>query len=232
MQEGLRFLWLLSLSVSAVAWLYREGSLAKKKGISNRGQISGYELAREILNRHHFTRTAVQLISPRVPEARFHRDELLLNEKTYYGTSLTGLAEALHETMGFVESSKMFLPTKPSGRGGRFFQGLVLSSWILLGAGILLSPWTWIFFLGQLFFVLAFFLALASLAGEWEVAQRSVASLAVLDRLGMDERIHMKEILEVLRWTPLAEMFKIPMRTLPRFRVKSEREAKKARTPA
>ena len=231
MQEGLGFLWLLSLIASAAAWLYREVVLAGKKGIASRSQMAGCELARKILDTCHLTHTAVQPAPSRGPEPAPHRDELLLNEKIYSNSSLAALAETLHETVHWIESSKVFLSTRPGGMGGRFFSGWVLLSWTCLALGVLFSHWVWLFRLGQFLFVLAFLAALASLAGEWEIGQRAVSQLTALERLGTDERVRMKEVLKALRWTPLAEIFRIPIQTLFRLRLKWKRETNQMRAP-
>ena len=228
MREGLQFLWLLALAASAAAWLYRKRMLTQKKEILNRSQIRGYELARQILDRHHFSRSAVQVLPSGKNQISNHREQLFLKEKIYHGTSLNGLAEALHETGHFLLASKKILPVKLDGTAGRFFRSWIFLSWVLVGAGILIPRWPWILAAGQLLFILAFFVGLGSLADEWEMGQKGLAELAFADRLGVDERIHMKEVLKALRWTPLADTLEIPLRTLGGFFIRPRGETQKA----
>ena len=76
-------------------------------------------------------------------------------------------------------------------------------------------------------------MGLASLPGEWEVAERAIANLTALERLGTDERIQIRHLIQALRWNPLAEIFGCPLRALfgliPR---KGKNETKKVGTAA
>lgn len=208
MQGGLWFLWLLTLAVSAVAWLYLEISFVRKRGVSNRSRLTGYDLARQILDRHQFTRTAVQAVP-----------------KISFGSSLAELAEALYETIHLTEGSKGLIPVRLGTPKGRIFHGAVLGSWILVACGIVLG--TWIRILGEISLISCFLLGLASLPGEWEVAERAVANLGSIERLGTDERIQMKQLVKALRWNPLAEMVGVPLRILGLLPLKGRSKKKK-----
>ena len=223
------FLWLLALAASAAAWLYRKRMLTQKKKILNRSQIRGYELARQILDRHHFNRSSIRVLPSGKIQISNHQDQLFLKEKIYHGTSLNGLAETFHETSHFLLASRKILPAKLDGAAGRFFRSWVFLSWILAGAGILVPRWPWILAAGQLLFILAFFVGLGSLADEWEMGQKGLAELSIADRLGVDERIHMKEVLKALRWTPLADILEIPLRVLSGFFIRSRGKTQKVR---
>ena len=233
MQSGLGFLWLLSVIISTAAWLAVEIAMARSRKFPSRSGLTGYELARQVLDRHHLARTPVRPASARESEAGdWNQDALVLNEKNYFGTSLEGLSRALYSAVHLLAASKLPVPAAWRIPSGRFFKILVISSWVLTGFGSVLSGWSWALGLGRVLLILSFFLALVSLAGEWEGSERAVADLLSLERLWTDERVRMKENLLALRWTPLAEILGIPLRLLFKLPMKNKSEAGKIRTPS
>lgn len=211
LQEGLFLLWLLTLVVSILSWGYLKILYVQEEKLMNRQQITGCELARQILDRHHLHRTSVHSV---LEKGREHLgpslNQFLLAEKGYYGTRLVDLAEVLHEVAHYLEALKSTLPVGLRAARGRFARIGVIASWILILGGFLLPSWGWMSRLGQIFLVSAFFLALASLLTEWEVTERAIANLSSLEGLGTDERMRMKRLLKAIRWGPLAELLRAP----------------------
>lgn len=211
MQQGLWFLWVLSAGVSGVVWLYSEILQAQNRGGETRRLITGCELARQILNRHRYHRTSVRPISRKEGRGTgLLVDQLLLPEGVYYGKGLLDLAQTLHETVGHLESSRSLLPAGLRTTGRRVFGGGLLVSWGLVLGGVLWDPGSWLIASGQFLFLLFFLPALSSLGKEWELAERAISEMGGIE-LGTDERIRMKRILKVIRWAPLAEVFKAPL---------------------
>ena len=215
MQEGLSFIWLVSFAVTFVSWIYLEWTWVREGAFASRRKITGCELARQVLDRNHLNRTAVASSSER-KGGRLGPDfnQLFLSEKIYYGTRLADLASSLRDASHLVEESGSFVPVSLRIRGGAFFRRGVLMAWFLILLGILLPVWKWIFHLGQILFVLAFFLVLVSWVEEGERSQRAFSSLTLLDGLGPDELARMKRLLKAMRWTPFAELIRIPLRVI------------------
>lgn len=210
MREGLGWLWLISLAVSSIAWLYLEILKARNQRFQTRRPLTGCELARQILDRHQFHRTSVIPVSGKGKgEADFLADQLVLEESVYYGNRLADLAEALYETAGHREALRSALPGGLRRTGGRIFGLEVLLSWVLILGGILWGRSGGLIAAGQFFFVLAFFFALSSLGKEWEIAEQAISEMGGME-WGTDERIRMKRLLKARRWAPLAGVFKAP----------------------
>lgn len=215
MQEGLGWLWLVSLTVSLAAWLYVEISKAQSRKVETRRPLTGCELARQILDRHHFHRTSIHPVSRRTKgEGSLQGNQLFLRESVYQGSRLTDLAEALYESMGYLEASQSLLPKGLERTGRLAFGGMVLLAWGLILGGVLGGRFSALTVGGQFLFILAFFFALFSLGREWEVVQRAISEMGGIE-LGTDERVRMKGLLKAMRWSPLAELFK------PRWPVKT-----------
>ena len=209
MRQGLWFLWVLSLAVSLVAWLYLEISRVRNRRFQTRRPVTGCELARQILDRHQFHRTSIKPVPLKQRrKTGFFVDQLVLAESVYYGNRLNDLAEALRETVGHVKVSPSLVPNDLRTAGWRVFGAAILLSWGLILGGVLWSSWGWLISLGQFLFISAFFWALSSLGKEWEIAERAISEMKGME-LGTDERIRMKQLLKAMRWTPLAELFSL-----------------------
>jgi Zn-dependent membrane protease YugP len=212
MQEGFFLLWFLSLGISLTFWLYLKIFLARYGRFQSRRKITGCELARQILDRAHFNRTAV---NPKPLEARIpvglRADQLFLSEEVYHGTQLVGLATSLREGVRLLEGSKFAFPMGLWVQARNYRRRAILTSWILVLCGILLPGLTWMTCLGQFLFISAFLLSLATLIQEGEVTRRAVSSLTLLEGFETDERVRIKRLLKAIRWTPLAELFESPL---------------------
>ncbi|GEM_PF-2409321 len=204
-------LWILTLFLAIAAWIYRRVSFSKAGGFRNRRQITGCEFVRQILDDHRFNRVAVKPMAV-ARTAHFHSrlGELHLPERIYYGTQLLDLAMGMHGAMHLLQESKALVPVELQIQGSRLFRMMVLASWFLIGGGMIFSRFeSWVP-IGQLLFIFTFLLALASLAEEWEVTSRSLASLSKLEEFEPNERMHLKRLLRAIQWTPLAELFGSP----------------------
>lgn len=197
MREGLAALWVLSLGFSVLMWAYQTFLFSRYGNYKNRRNLTGFELARQFLDRHHFNRVSIH------SEARGGRahfglqwDRLDLSERVSSGNGVADLAVSLHETTHLLEGSKQVLPAGIRARGGTFFRLLVLVSWLLTPFGGI----------GQLLFVFAFFFACASLTEEWEVTERAAANLKLIEGLTPDEFMRIKKLLKALTWLPFAEL--------------------------
>lgn len=226
MQEGLWFLWFVSAVVSVVAWIYLEIARGESRKFQTRRPLTGCELARQILDRHHLNRTSVTPVSLRGRSERdLLADQLVLEEGIYYGNRLTDLAQALRETLRHLETSQSLIPNSLRRAGRSVLAWGVLVSWCLILGGLIWGRSKGLISLGQFLFVSAFFFALSCLGKEWEVAERAISEMAI-EELGTDERIRMKRLLQAMRWTPLADLFRIPFsvlktRSLKRWPVKT-----------
>ena len=212
MQAGLALLWLLALAVSVVFWLYLKISNwggARK----SRSRITGYELARQILDRQGPTnRIAVTALPKR--RGRPFQDSVehfSLPEKIYYGSRLSEAAEALYGAVHHLESSKSPVPPAWRPPGGSLWQGAVGLSWILIFTGFLFPEGNWLKALGQAVFLSAFALGLTFLPREWETAERALSFLASLEGLGVDEKVRMKKLIKTIRWSTLAGILTAPL---------------------
>jgi Zn-dependent membrane protease YugP len=211
MQEGLIFLWLLSVGVAMVAWFCMEISLATEGNTPSRRQITGCELARQVLDRNQLSQTAV-FPAPGVWRVHFGSDfeRLLLAERVYYGTRLSDLAIAFHESAHLLTESQAVLTGRVRAEVDRVLRGGILLSWFLILGGFLFPAWSWLASTGRFLFILVSFRALASLGEEWEVTERALANLNFVEGFGTEERVRIKKLLRVIRWSPLAELFAEP----------------------
>lgn len=228
MQQGLTLVWLLSLGVSLVAWLYLEITKMRVKSYRSRRQITGCELARQVLDRQGPNRIAVAPLSGATNgEFRFSSDRLFLTDKVYYGQRLFDVTEALFSATRHLELSDSVVPMEWRSPGGKIWQGVVTSSWILIAAGLVWQGAGWLTASGRILLIAAFFMALAYLASDWKSAERALSSLVSLEGFGVDEKVRMKKILEAVRWTSLAGLIRAPWEFLAkriRFELpKSER---------
>lgn len=217
MRQGFWLLWILSLGVSGVAWLYLKISRAQNWRFRTRRPITGCELARQILDRNHFHRTSVNPASKREDgETVLRADQLVLAGNVYYGNRLTDLVQALRATVSYLEAPHSFLPNDlgPAGARGRVFGMGLFLSWCLILAGILWGHWSGLISMGQFLFISFFFFALSSLGKEWEIVQRAISEMGGVE-LGTDERVRMKRLLKAMRWAPLAELFRLPFERWP-----------------
>lgn len=216
MQAGLALLWLLALAVSVVFWLYLKISNwgGRRK---SRSQITGYELARQILDRQSPNRIAVTVFSKRT-ERPFQDsfERFALPQKIYYGTRLSEAAEALYSAVHHLESSKSSVPLGWRSPGGSFWQGAIGLSWILVFAGFLLPEGKGLTAVGQALFILTFALGLTFLSREWEAADRALSFLASLEGFGVDEKVRMKKLIKTIRWSPLAGILTAPFNFIQR----------------
>lgn len=211
MQEGLFFLWLLSVGVATVAWFFMEISLATEGNTSSRREITGCELARQVLDHNQLSQTAISP-APGVWRIHFGSDfeRLLLAERVYEGTRLSDLATAFHETAHLLTEPKASLTGRVRTEVDRVLRGGVLLSWLLVLGGFLFSPWGWLAPAGRFLFILVSFRAFAELGEEWEVTERALANLNLVEGFGTQERVRMRKLLKVIRWNPLAELFSEP----------------------
>jgi len=215
MQEGVFFLWVLSVAVSVAAWFYLEISFSVRGGVSSRRQMTGCELARQILDRNQFHQTSVVPV-PRVRRVHFGFDieRLFLGERAYYGTHLSDLATAFHEAAHLLKESKSGLPVNLRTQGSCLLRTVILVSWGLIFWGFLFRVWSWTVPVGEFVFTVICFRALALLGEEWEIAEQAIAKLAQSEGIETGERVRIKELLKTLRWSPLAEIFAEPFSIL------------------
>ncbi len=211
MREGLKFFWMASVIASAFSWLYQ--TLVRNSGNRFRGrrQVTGCELARQVLDRARLNRTAVASArGPMRGHLGFSLDGLRLPEKVYYGTQLSDSAQALHETAHQLEASQSVIPRALCAPGGWILQAVVMASWFLVLAGFLGPAWRGAGLFGQVLFLIGFCIAVTSLPRERTVTRCALSNLAALEGFGPDEKIRMKKILKALRWSPLTEAFSAP----------------------
>lgn len=216
MQEGLFFLWVLSVAVSVAALFYLEISFSVRGGVSNRRQMTGCELARQFLDRNQFHQTSVVPVH-RVWRVHFGFDieRLFLGERAYYGTHLADLATAFHEAAHLLKESKSgLLPVNLRTQGSTLLRTAILVSWGLIFWGFLFRAWSWTVPVGEFVFTVICFRALALLGEEWEIAGQAITNLAQIEGLETGERVRIKELLKTLRWSPLAEIFAEPFSIL------------------
>lgn len=215
MQPGLFYLWMLSAALGAAAWLYLEMAAARHKGFQTRIQLTGCELARQVLDRNDQPQAAVLVLRG---ERRIHfglgHIPLALAEPVYHGTRLTDLAIALHQTAHFLNGTPSVFPASLRARKGPAVGLAITISWFLVGGGALFPAWGWMSFWGQLVLVLLCLGALGALAEEWEVTDRATNYLAFLNELGVDERVRVKALLKAYRWVTVAELFGEPLSLL------------------
>lgn len=218
MQEGLFLLWSISLAASMIAFAYVEILLTRWGRSSSRRHITGCELARQILDRNGQHGVAVVNESSTNAASRLGSscDQLFLTEKIYFGTEAVQLARAVHAAGRHFVSSKPFLPA------GGVFRTVVILSWCFILAGFIFR-WHPIVWLGQILFLLTFLLTIASLPEEWEAIERVTTNLASIEMLGPEERVGIIRLLRVIRWSPLAEPLKVPLRILRGRRANSRK---------
>lgn len=219
MQVGILFLWILSVGSVFFVWAALEWALASGGKTPSRRRITGCELARLVLDRNHLNQVPVRLTSA---AGRFHVDfevdRVILSEKVFYGASLADSAISLHEACHPPAGGRWFLPASVRSGGRRIAAGILLLSWFLAGLGFFFpSRQGWAVW-GELFFVLMTFRALVLVGEESEVTDRALAELVTLEGFGIDERVRLKHILDLLRWSPLAEMVSLPFSLFRRNR--------------
>ena len=218
MPLGLFFLWVLSLIVTVGAWFCSRAALASIKKVQSRKQITGCELARQALDRHHLNQTPISSI-PREGAIHFglesHR--LVLPEEVYYGTGLFEHAIVLHEVSHLQAANHMVFSSKIRRRARALGQGFILVSWFFIFLGFISPSRAWLAGLGGLFFVAVSLRALMLLAEEWDVTDRALSDMVGLEGLGTDERVYLKRLLQVFRWAPLAEVISAPFSLLLSF---------------
>ena len=204
MHQGLLFLWVVFAIVSFGSWTCRELAMWTKGRLANRRRITGCELARQVLDRLEGPQRAVLPSS-----SGFHADTaseslgLALSERVYHGSSLGELALALRETARAVAGSPVLFPIWARS----VVRGLILLSWVMTVAGFCSPFLRWMAPWGEFLFMGLTLGAFARVTLDWEVSDRALRCLASVEGLGTDERVRMKEILEALRWSPLAELF-------------------------
>ena len=215
MQDGIMFLWLLALSVSSIYWIYLKILWIWGNHRKSRRQVSGCELARRVLDCQGPNRIVVTPISKTAKsEFGFSLDRFFLNEKVYYGQHLFDLTEALFRAARHLELSGSVIPMEWRSPDGKFWQGGIFLSWILVAGGLLWHGVSGLTALGQILLIATFFMALAYLAGDWKSAERALSCLVSLEGFGVDEKVRMKKILEAIRWISLAGLITAPWQFL------------------
>jgi len=206
MQQGVFLLWVVCIGISLGAWIYLEVVFSRYGAFVNRRKLTGYELARQLLDRNQLSRVTVTSAE----EGKRSGDSLerfSLPEAVYHGKRLTELAQALHETERFLCGFRSVVTLYLRALGGRSFQILIAASWGLVLIGAAFSPARSVATLGQLLYVVANLLVLATLGEEFEAARRGLSSLASLEGFETDERVRLKKLLEAMRWSRAAELF-------------------------
>ena len=209
MQQGLFLLWALSLGASVLALLYLEISLVRNGKFKSHRQLTGGDLARQILDRNHLNRMTIGAVSVRrTVHFGVGLDRFLLRKKVYYGSRLADLAVVLHETAHLLEESHALIPLEWRAKSARMFQGIVGASLLFILTGLFLAPLGWLSVFGQGLFVIVFFIALVSLGEEAEITERALTNLSLLEGFGTDERVRIRRLLKALRWSPIAELLR------------------------
>ena len=212
MHPGLFFLWVLSLGASLGAGCYVQWVFRRDGRFENRRQVNGYELARQVLDRNHLSQAAIEEgLKGSEPFSDHAGERLFLCEKIYRGTKLADLAVSLHETISFMDASQSLLPLSSFLKKGKFFQTVMIGSWILILSGIFFPALRGLASLGQGLFVAAFLTAALCLGKETELMERSFSNLMALEGLATDEMARMKRLLKALLWNPWAAPWEAPL---------------------
>ena len=221
MQEGLSLLWFICVVASLAAWFYLEISLSVAGKFQSRRQITGCELARQVLDQSRLSQTAI-LPAQGLWDIHFGFDfeRLFLSEKAYYGTQLGDLGISLHESAHLLRESKEVVPVDLRTHTVNFLRIAILASWSFIVAGRFFPAWTWMMPFGQFLFVILCIRAFALLGEEWEVTTLGLASLPLLEGLETNELVRVRKLLQAIRWSPLAELFAEPFSLLFRHKRK------------
>jgi hypothetical protein len=215
MQQGIFLLWVLAVGACLGAWIYLEAALSRHGKVQSRRKVTGYELARQLLDRNQLSRIPITRTPPgKAPS--WILDELFLREENYQGSRLSQLAQVLHQTERLLVGSNSTLSLYLRTSGARTFQGIVAASWVLVLVGATFSAARSLGTVGQLLFVLSALLGVATLSEEFEARKRSVSSLASIEGLELDEKVRLKKILDALRWSSLAQLIEAPFSFYPR----------------
>jgi len=228
MQQGVFLLWVICVGVSLGVWIYLEVSLSRYGSLQTRRKLTGYELARQILDRHQSGRVPIEAV-PQGRDLGASLDKLFLREEDYRGSRLAHLARSLFGATRLLVGSKSVASLYLRGLGERSFQWVIVSSWVLVLLGAAFRFARPAATLGQILFVLSGLLAVASLGEEFEVGKRSVSNLMSVEGFELDEKVRMKKLLESLRWWPFALLIQAPFSLSVRSSEKSSHVLSKSK---
>lgn len=205
MEQGIFIIWSLAFGMAALAWLCVGGVILREGRCGNRRQITGCELARQVLDRNHLSRIPVHLLSTGGRFFGFSLDQLFLPENVYKGTCLSELAFSLHLAFHLVEGPRLIV-THVWSHGRGVTRRIAWTSFALILLGSLWPAVRGLVFLGEFLFVTVFLFALSALPAEWQVTEKGISELAQMEGFGPDELTRVRKLLKALRWAFLAEL--------------------------
>lgn len=195
---------ILALVLTMAAQAYMRSSFSKFSRIRNMRGLTGAQVAQQVLASEGLYQVQVLPVGGSLTDHYDPRTKTVsLSESVYGSTSLAAAGVAAHECGHAIQDARGYAPLNirsalvPAANFGSgaawplFFIGLVLSSGILVQAGILL-------------YCLALLFQVVTLPVEINASRRALAKLETLNLLGTDEYSGAKTVLIAAALTYIA----------------------------
>ncbi len=198
------------LLASFLFFLYQSWLFARDGKIQNRRGMTGYEIARQMLNGNGFSEVPVEMMKKSNHDSTPSLRQLYLSRDIYEGKTLGDIAGAAREAARLALVPSSVLPLRIQSRISFLSQAVIWAAWgsYLLGfVGICPKFFDWT---GIFLFILVFSLGLLRLPREWEVSEKAFHYLHQSRHFDLDEFIRLRNILGALRLSLISQIFRVP----------------------
>lgn len=188
---------LITITISLIAYFYINSIFSKYKKKKTKCELSGFEIARKILDKYDLNEVYITEISGKYSDNyNSERKVVKLSKNVFHGTSITSLGIAAFECTYALEDNDK----KPFYKYRRFFykfvNGLAFLGLLLIVFGILFDLRRYnIILLGIVFEIITLLLYIVTIKVEIECARRCLDELLDLSIIYKDENDSVKSVL-------------------------------------
>ncbi|MDD5218546.1 MAG: zinc metallopeptidase [Candidatus Omnitrophica bacterium] len=202
------------LVVSCAAFLTQKMTFHRYGKFQSRRGITGYEIARHILDANGYENLIVGLAESSDAPRRGLSSGFDLPAKVGKSTSFSDIARAAWETVLLLKTQQSAPLLGLATAFKKFLVFVIWCDWILLAASFAGPGWGSLRPVSVWGFGLVFFAAFFDIVSEWELSNRAKASLKKFQYFEVDEWIRLKKILKCMRWSRFAQIFEVPLGAL------------------
>ena len=203
--------WIPVLLVSFIFFAYDVWVTRKNGGFLSRQGLTGYEIARHVLDASGLSQITVDAIGPGDKEIRRGIRQLYLEKKIYEGKNLRAMALAAREAVFLIGVPHSFLPLDLKKRAAELSAYAVLGGWLMFAAGFGIGRLSFLRMGSLAVFVSVFLMAALSLPAELEASERALDHLKGSRYFEVGELARLRSLLNALRFSGLAQIFNVPL---------------------
>ena len=188
---------LITITISLIAYFYINNIFTKYKSKNSKCGLSGFEVARKILDKHDLNEVYITEVSGRYSDNyNDERKVVKLSKGVFHGTSLTSVGIAAFESVYALEDNDKKPFYKYRSFYYKFARGLAVLGLILIIVGIFFDLRRYsVILLGIVLEIITMLMYIFTIKVEFECARRCLDELLELSIIYKDENEAIKSIL-------------------------------------